>query len=113
VTTAVTPRVPPAGLSTSAAPGPAARVLLALVVGYRRFVGPLLGPRCRFAPTCSAYALQALTDHGAARGVVLTVRRLGRCHPFHPGGHDPVPPGTTSPCEELTVSPHVSGGRSC
>jgi hypothetical protein len=71
-------------------------LLLALVRGYRRFVSPLLGPRCRFTPTCSAYALEALTTHGAARGSWLALRRVGRCHPFHPGGHDPVPPTRSS-----------------
>ena len=65
-------------------------VLLLLVRGYRRFVSPLLGARCRFAPSCSAYAEEALRRHGA-RGAWLAVRRLARCHPFHPGGHDPVP----------------------
>ena len=73
-------------------PGPVARVLLALVGGYRRLVSPLLGPRCRFAPSCSAYAAEAIAVHGAARGTWLAVRRIARCHPFHPGGHDPVPP---------------------
>ena len=68
------------------------RVLLALLGGYRRWISPLLGQRCRFAPSCSAYALEALTVHGAGRGSWLTLRRLSRCHPFHPGGHDPVPP---------------------
>ena len=66
-------------------------VLLALVRGYRRFVSPLLPPRCRFAPSCSAYAEEALRTHGALRGTWLAVRRVARCHPFNPGGHDPVP----------------------
>jgi uncharacterized protein len=71
--------------------GPVARVLVLLVRLYR--VIPKFGPsRCRFAPSCSAYALEALTRHGAARGSWLTVRRLARCHPFHPGGVDHVPP---------------------
>ena len=76
----------------SSAPGPAAALLLVLVRGYRRLVSPLLPPRCRFAPTCSAYAVEALQVHGALRGGWLAVRRIARCHPFHPGGHDPVPP---------------------
>ena len=76
----------------SAAAGPVARVLLVLLDGYRRWISPLLGPRCRFAPSCSAYASQAVTVHGAGRGSWLAVRRIARCHPFHPGGHDPVPP---------------------
>lgn len=73
-------------------PSPAARLLLALLAGYRRWLSPLLGPRCRFAPTCSGYAVDAVARHGAARGGWLAVRRLARCHPFHPGGLDPVPP---------------------
>ncbi|MGI8537036.1 MAG: membrane protein insertion efficiency factor YidD [Mycobacteriales bacterium] len=68
------------------------RLLLAVVAGYRHWVSPLLGPRCRFAPSCSAYAAEALVIHGAGRGSWLAVRRIARCHPFHPGGHDPVPP---------------------
>ncbi len=66
-------------------------LLLALVAIYRRLVSPLLPPACRFYPSCSAYAEGALRRHGAARGTWLTVRRLVRCHPFHPGGIDPVP----------------------
>jgi len=69
-----------------------ASVLIGLIAGYRRFVSPLLGPRCRFYPSCSAYALEAIRVHGAARGTWLAVRRLSRCHPFHPGGLDQVPP---------------------
>lgn len=71
--------------------GPAARLLLVVIAGYRRWISPLLGPRCRFAPTCSAYAAEALAVHGAARGSGLALRRVLRCHPFTPGGHDPVP----------------------
>jgi putative membrane protein insertion efficiency factor len=66
-------------------------LLLLLVRFYQRFVGPGLPRACRFHPSCSVYAAEALTRHGAARGSWLTVRRLGRCHPFHPGGIDPVP----------------------
>jgi putative membrane protein insertion efficiency factor len=77
------------------APGgqsPAAWVLLRLVTGYRRFISPILPPSCRFYPSCSAYALEAVQVHGALRGSWLAVRRLSRCHPFHAGGLDPVPP---------------------
>jgi putative membrane protein insertion efficiency factor len=66
-------------------------VLIALVRVYRLMLSPWLGSGCRFEPTCSAYALQALEQHGAARGSYLTLKRLGRCHPWCAGGHDPVP----------------------
>ena len=65
--------------------------LVALVRLYQLTVSPLLGPRCRFYPSCSAYAIVALERHGAAAGLWLSIRRLGRCHPWHAGGHDPVP----------------------
>ena len=66
--------------------------LLALPIRfYKRFLSPLLPPACRFHPSCSSYALQALHKHGALRGLRLTVWRLLRCQPFHPGGFDPVP----------------------
>ena len=66
-------------------------LLIGVVKGYRLFLSPWLGSACRFEPTCSAYALQALEQHGAAAGSYLTVRRLVRCHPWCDGGHDPVP----------------------
>lgn len=69
------------------------RLLLALVKGYRLFFSAWLGSSCRFAPSCSAYALQALEQHGAGVGSYLTLRRLARCHPWCAGGDDPVPPG--------------------
>lgn len=68
-----------------------ARLLILLVRAYQRLLSPLLPPSCRFYPSCSAYAVEALRRHGALRGSWLTLRRLGRCHPFHPGGLDPVP----------------------
>ena len=68
-----------------------ARLLMLPIAGYRRFVSPLLGARCRFAPSCSEYALTALAEHGAARGLWLAIKRVARCHPFNPGGYDPVP----------------------
>jgi putative membrane protein insertion efficiency factor len=67
-----------------------ARAAAALLRAYRRFLSPLLPPACRFEPTCSRYALEAIERHGALRGSLLAVRRLARCHPFHPGGYDPV-----------------------
>lgn len=65
--------------------------LIFLVRLYQRLLSPLLPRACRFYPSCSAYAVEALQRHGAARGTFLTVKRLARCHPFHPGGLDPVP----------------------
>ena len=65
--------------------------LRAFILGYRYLVSPLLPPCCRFYPSCSDYALQALTHHGALTGIWLTLRRLGRCHPFGGSGYDPVP----------------------
>ena len=67
------------------------RLLMALVRGYRLLLSPWLGSACRFEPTCSAYALQALERHGAAWGSYLTAARLVRCQPWCAGGHDPVP----------------------
>lgn len=67
------------------------RLLIALVKGYRLLLSPWLGSSCRFVPTCSAYSLDALQQHGAGMGSYLTLRRLVRCHPFCAGGHDPVP----------------------
>jgi putative membrane protein insertion efficiency factor len=67
------------------------RLLKAVIVGYRWMLSPLLGPRCRFFPSCSAYALEAINRHGPGRGLVLSVRRLSRCHPWCEGGYDPVP----------------------
>jgi putative membrane protein insertion efficiency factor len=65
--------------------------LIGLVKGYRLLLSPWLGSSCRFTPTCSAYALQALEQHGAAAGSYLTLARVVRCHPWCEGGHDPVP----------------------
>jgi putative membrane protein insertion efficiency factor len=68
------------------------RYLLAgLVRGYQILLSPLLPPSCRFTPSCSQYAREAIMRHGAVRGTWLAARRLVRCHPFHPGGFDPVP----------------------
>jgi uncharacterized protein len=66
-------------------------LLIALVKGYRLILSPWLGSACRFTPTCSAYSLEALQQHGAAAGSYLTLARIGRCHPWCQGGHDPVP----------------------
>ena len=67
-------------------------LLIWLLRGYQLLLSPMLGPRCRFYPTCSNYAIEALRVHGAARGSWLAARRVGRCHPWNDGGFDPVPP---------------------
>ena len=67
------------------------QLFILLVRGYQVSLGPLLPAACRYYPSCSAYAIQALERHGAWRGGWLALRRIGRCHPFRPGGYDPVP----------------------
>lgn len=77
---------------TSHEQGPAGRFAVGLLKVYKRWVSPFLPPACRFTPTCSEYMADAIVTHGLLSGVWLGVRRLARCHPFHPGGDDPVPP---------------------
>jgi putative membrane protein insertion efficiency factor len=67
------------------------KTMVVAIRGYQRFISPGLPAACRFHPSCSAYAATAIERHGALRGLWLAVRRLARCHPFHPGGIDPVP----------------------
>lgn len=69
------------------------RILVAIIAAYQKLVSPVTGANCRYTPTCSAYASEALGLHGAIRGGWMALRRLGRCHPFRPGGYDPVPGG--------------------
>ncbi len=64
--------------------------LLLLIRGYQLLISPVLPQTCRFSPTCSQYAIEAIRLHGAGRGLLMAVRRVLRCHPFHPGGFDPV-----------------------
>jgi putative membrane protein insertion efficiency factor len=85
------PDPPPAGST-----GPVTWTLVHILGFYRRWISPVLPPSCRFYPSCSAYAIEALTVHGVLRGSWLTVRRLLRCGPWHPGGVDPVPPARSS-----------------
>jgi putative membrane protein insertion efficiency factor len=72
--------------------GPGARVGVTLVRAYQLLLGPFLGGACRFDPSCSEYAIQALVEHGFCRGATLAARRIARCHPFGHAGSDPVPP---------------------
>jgi putative membrane protein insertion efficiency factor len=72
-------------------PSALARALLTVLGFYRAAISPVLAPACRYSPSCSAYAVEAVELYGARRGSWLALRRLLRCHPFHAGGHDPVP----------------------
>jgi uncharacterized protein len=92
--TAVAPEAPPSAPATRRRLSPPAWVAVKLIRGYQVAMSWSM-PRCRFAPTCSQYALEAVTIHGALRGSWLAVRRIGRCHPWHPGGFDPVPEANT------------------
>ena len=73
------------------------RFVLALLRVYRYAISPMLGRNCRFVPSCSEYAVEAVERHGALKGGWLAIQRIGRCHPLHPGGHDPVPERPPSP----------------
>jgi putative membrane protein insertion efficiency factor len=75
----------------SGSAGIGARILIAPIRLYQRFLSPLLPPSCRFTPSCSHYAVEALSRHGPVKGGWLAVRRIGRCHPWGPTGYDPVP----------------------
>jgi len=68
-----------------------ARILIGLIKGYQLLLSPFFGQQCRFSPTCSQYALDALQKHGALYGTFYAIRRLLKCHPWHAGGHDPIP----------------------
>ncbi|MGE0115652.1 MAG: membrane protein insertion efficiency factor YidD [Steroidobacteraceae bacterium] len=72
------------------------RILIFLISGYRYLLSPWLGQNCRFYPSCSCYAQQALHEHGIIEGLWLSLRRILRCHPWHPGGYDPVPPAKSN-----------------
>ncbi len=86
------------------------RVVVLLLRGYRAVVSPVYGEVCRYYPSCSAYALEAVERHGAARGTWLTVRRIGRCHPWAEGGVDHVP-GHESVAEHHEHDPQTAGAR--
>lgn len=67
------------------------KILMAFIKGYHYAISPLLGNNCRYVPSCSCYMHEAIDKHGVMRGLWLGLKRVGRCHPFHPGGYDPVP----------------------
>lgn len=83
-------------------------ILMGVVKGYRLLISPALGSNCRFEPSCSAYSLQALSQHGAAMGSYLTLRRLVRCQPWCDGGHDPVPPPQSASFFSRLLTPAAS-----
>jgi uncharacterized protein len=66
-------------------------LLMGMIRGYQRYISPLTPPSCRFHPTCSQYTFEAIEKYGAVKGSWLGMKRIARCHPFHPGGFDPVP----------------------
>lgn len=86
-------------------------VLVGILTGFIRlyqwFISPLLGPRCRFVPTCSAYAIRALQKHGVVKGLALASRRISKCHPGHPGGFDPVPGTESEWTDEDTLAAEI------
>ena len=92
-----------------------ARILLRVIRAYQRWISPVRPPACRFTPTCSAYAVTAVERFGAVRGGWLATRRLLRCGPWHPGGHDPVPPTVehsgTSPRPDASASSPTGAPR--
>ncbi len=67
------------------------RIVVSLIRGYQKYISPMTRPSCRYIPTCSQYAVEAVTKYGVGKGGVMAVRRILRCHPLHPGGYDPVP----------------------
>lgn len=75
----------------ASSPSFGAKCLIMVIKGYQYFISPLLGPSCRFQPTCSYYAIEAIQRFGFFKGFILSVKRISKCHPLHPGGEDPVP----------------------
>ncbi|MDB5415975.1 MAG: rane protein insertion efficiency factor YidD [Rubritepida sp.] len=86
---------------------PAGALLKGAVITYQWTVRPLIGCNCRFYPSCSDFALDAITEHGALRGTYLSTRRFLRCNPWHPGGYDPVPPSLKQSGPLARTSPEI------
>ncbi|MEB3282857.1 MAG: membrane protein insertion efficiency factor YidD [Lyngbya sp.] len=76
------------------------KIVVTLIKGYKMFISPLLPPSCRYQPTCSTYAIQAVERFGVIQGGWLAIKRILRCHPFHPGGYDPVPHKHSPKCKK-------------
>jgi len=68
-----------------------AKIITFIILAYKKWLSPFLGPNCRFYPSCSSYFIEAIDEHGSARGTVLGLKRICKCHPLHDGGYDPVP----------------------
>lgn len=83
-----------------------ARLLLLFITVYQRVISPLMPARCRFYPSCSAYGAEAIRVHGALKGSLLAARRVTKCHPFNPGGFDPVPPAKHEHTTVPSRAPH-------
>lgn len=66
------------------------RLMMLLIRGYQKYISPMIGPHCRFIPTCSEYSYQAFRKYGFFKGAYLSIKRISRCHPFHEGGYDPL-----------------------
>ena len=101
----------PVGTVARAVVGAVTGSVAILIRGYRYAISPLLGQHCRFYPSCSAYALTAIESHGLGRGGLLALRRLGKCHPWHAGGFDPVPDHGIDPCINETAAIVTDRGR--
>ncbi|HIQ36867.1 MAG TPA: membrane protein insertion efficiency factor YidD [Desulfocapsa sulfexigens] len=91
------------------------QIPLGLIRGYRYLISPLLPPSCRFTPTCSCYAIEAIKSHGTLRGLFLSCCRILRCHPFCQGGYDPVPPvdKDTAKCNESCNGSYTANNKTC
>jgi len=87
------------------------RLLLWLIRSYQLVLSPFVGQHCRFWPTCSSYAIEAIEKHGAWRGSWLGIKRIARCHPFHPGGVDPVPEPKNTPSKDMDCDHQERGQR--